>query len=286
MPTSWARGYGVALALLGAQALAAQPVHIPPGAKYVAIGSSFAAGPGVARRAPGSPIGCGRSDYNYAHLIAERHHLALDDVTCSGATTADVLTRAQLGQPPQIDAVDAATRLVTITIGGNDVSYLGNLISASCLARHPESTRCHVVDDAEVEQVFATLAQRMTTVIAETRARAPAATIALVDYFTVVPDQGECEARMPLSPPQISAARAVGHRLAEITEAVAAANHVRLVKLSAVSEHHDVCARDPWILGFEPPIESPDFRTPPYHPNVEGMAGAADAIDKALFRAP
>lgn len=286
MPVSGIRGVGAVVALFAAQALAAQPLQLPAGAKYVSIGSSFAAGPGVARRAPGSPAGCGRSDVNYAHLIAERHHLALDDVTCSGATTANVLTRPQLGQRPQIEAVDAATRLVTITIGGNDVSYLGNIIAASCLARHPGSTHCHIVGDAQVEQVFADLAQRMTTVIAQARQRAPAATIALVDYFTVVPEQGSCEARMPLTSEQISAARTVGRRLAEITEQVAQANHVRLVRLSEASAHHNVCANDPWIIGFEPPTRTPGFPTPPYHPNVEGMVGAADAIDRTLFRAP
>lgn len=283
MPLSCTRVLGAAVALLGAGLVQAQPLHIPAGSRYVAIGSSFAAGPGVLRRAPGSPTGCGRSAVNYAHLIAERHQLALTDVTCSGATTADVLTRHQLGQLPQIDAVDASARLVTITIGGNDVSYLGNIIAASCLTLHPASTHCRIVGDAEVERVFGELAQRMTTVIAETRHRAPNATIVLVDYFTVVPEEGLCEKLMPLTPAQIGAARAVGKRLAEITEEVAQANHVRLVKLSEASAHHHVCAHDPWITGYEPANPSPDFRTPPYHPNVEGMQGAAEAIEKALF---
>ena len=53
------------------------------------------------------------------------------DVSCSGATTAHILKRWG-GLPPQIDAVTPAARLVTVTIGGNDVGYVGGLMAASC----------------------------------------------------------------------------------------------------------------------------------------------------------
>ena len=59
---------------------------------YVALGSSFAAGPGV------DPIvvpACGRSARNYPALVAERLGYDLVDVTSGGATVDDVLTRPQ-----------------------------------------------------------------------------------------------------------------------------------------------------------------------------------------------
>ena len=59
-------------------------VTLAPGAKYVALGSSFAAGPGIAEQLGG----CGRSDRNYSHLIAEELGLTLNNVSCSGATIA------------------------------------------------------------------------------------------------------------------------------------------------------------------------------------------------------
>ena len=43
---------------------------IPAGSRYVAVGSSFAAGPGLTPRAPASPRRAGRSSGNYAHLVA------------------------------------------------------------------------------------------------------------------------------------------------------------------------------------------------------------------------
>ncbi len=89
--------------------------------RYVALGSSMAAGPGIRPRAPGAPCGSGRSARNYAHLVAEQLNLDLIDVTFSGATTAHVLAERQRGARPQIEALDGSEELVTITVGGNDV---------------------------------------------------------------------------------------------------------------------------------------------------------------------
>ncbi|MDT7700403.1 MAG: hypothetical protein QOJ30_2728, partial [Pseudonocardiales bacterium] len=62
---------------------------LQPGSKYVAMGSSFAAGPGITPVLDRSALRSGR---NYAHRIAETLELDLVDVTYSGATTATILT--------------------------------------------------------------------------------------------------------------------------------------------------------------------------------------------------
>lgn len=99
----------------------------PAGATYVAIGSSFAAGPGITVPADAPPDRCARSADNYAHQIARRHDLRLLDVSCSGATTAHVLGEWNT-LAPQLDAVGAETRLVTVTIGGNDVRLIADAL--------------------------------------------------------------------------------------------------------------------------------------------------------------
>src|ERR1700712_2315990 len=76
---------------------------IAPGARYVAMGSSFAAGPGVDPVEQPPPT-CGRSTRNYAHHFAGRRSLMLVDVSCGGATTAHVLGPWQ-DIPPQIDSI-------------------------------------------------------------------------------------------------------------------------------------------------------------------------------------
>ena len=60
--------------------------------KYVALGSSMAAGPGIPPRDKSAPFRAARSAANYPHLVAQRLGLDLVDVTYSGATTAHVLT--------------------------------------------------------------------------------------------------------------------------------------------------------------------------------------------------
>ena len=98
--------------------------------RYVALGSSMAAGPGIAPARQDAPLRAGRSAANYPHLVAERLGLDLVDVTYSGATTAHVLTDPQHSAPPQVDALDGSETLVTVTIGGNDVGYVPMLMAA------------------------------------------------------------------------------------------------------------------------------------------------------------
>ena len=98
--------------------------------RYVALGSSMAAGPGIRPSADGAPFRAGRSARNYPHLVAEKLGLDLVDVTHSGATTANILTDPQNGTPPQADALEGSEDLVTVTIGGNDAGYVPLLMAA------------------------------------------------------------------------------------------------------------------------------------------------------------
>ena len=95
------------------------------------MGSSFASGPGIGQRAPGSPRRAGRSAENYASLLASKLGLRLTDVSYSGAITADVLSRRPDGWPAQLDAITEDTGLVTMTCGGNDVGYVTRLLLSS-----------------------------------------------------------------------------------------------------------------------------------------------------------
>jgi hypothetical protein len=181
-----------------------QGVRAPAdGAEYVALGSSFAAGPGVGERAPDSPALCIRSATNYPHLVAQARQLDLTDVTCSGATALNVLDGGQFFQPPQVDALKFTTQLVTVTVGDNDVDYLGNLFGWSCQhdpAAVPFLWRragvCTVTSDAEVDTELAALPARLDQIAQQVRQRSPHAHLVFVDYTTVLPHSGSCPARL------------------------------------------------------------------------------------------
>ena len=169
--------------------------EIPAGSRYVAMGSSFGAGPGIPPRAPGSPRRAGRSASNYAHLVARDLGLDLHDVTYSGATTGDILRPSARGQPAQLDAVTRATRLVTLTAGGNDVGYLPRLTLASLpwpLRMLPRA-RAQVAgfgDPAATDERFASLGRNLQAIARGVADRAPDCRILFVDYLTILPPDG------------------------------------------------------------------------------------------------
>ncbi len=168
---------------------------IPAGSRYVAMGSSFGAGPGITPRAPGSPRLAGRSAGNYAHLVARDLGLDLHDVTYSGATTGDILRASARGQPAQLDAVTPATRLVTLTAGGNDVGYLPRLTLASLpwpLRALPRALAqvAGFGDPAATDERFASLGRNLRAIARGVADRAPDCRILFVDYLTILPPRG------------------------------------------------------------------------------------------------
>jgi lysophospholipase L1-like esterase len=268
------------LSLLGVSVVAAQE-PLPPGAHYVAMGSSFAAGPGITQIEPGSPPRCARSLDNYAHQLARRRSLTLSDASCSGATTRHVLD-AWNELPAQLDALRPDTRLVTVTIGGNDLGYMSGLVSASCLALGlgdgtARSPCRHVSAPSETE--YQGVAARLAQIAGEVRRRAPRARLVFVDYVSVLPSSGGCE-RTPLATADAAAARAIDARLRQITGEVAKASGADLMKASEVTRDHHACAADPWIHGYSRP--DPAAPVAFYHPTLAGMTAVAEALDRLL----
>ncbi|CAN7516175.1 SGNH/GDSL hydrolase family protein [Phenylobacterium sp. LjRoot225] len=269
--------------LLGLAALAhaggpARADPLPRSAKYVAMGSSYAAGPGVTSSADAPANRCQRSADNYAHQLARRRGLALTDVSCSGATTANLL--GPWGDlPSQLDAVDGDTRLVTVTIGGNDLGYIGGLMAASCRSLAVgAAVKCPTVP-APTEQAFTDVEANMGRIAAEVRRRAPDAQLVFVEYLTVLPPDGTCKAT-PLTEAQADAARQVARRLSQITARAAKAGGAERIAAATLSKGHDACAKDAWTNGY--PRPGAPVKGMFYHPNLEGMTAIADALDRRL----
>ncbi len=117
----------LALAVLGLVVAAAACAPPPPPGpdptpdEYVALGDSFTAGPFIPL--PDGPLGCLRSDHDYPHLVAAQLGLPrFQDVSCSGARTSHMTETQDVTpgppNPPQFDALDTGTAVVTLGIGG------------------------------------------------------------------------------------------------------------------------------------------------------------------------
>ncbi|GAA2577014.1 hypothetical protein GCM10010435_61460 [Winogradskya consettensis] len=259
-----------------AQTAPAQTAAVPAsGLNYVAIGSSFAAGPGIQPVQSGSGASaCSRSDNNYPSVLTREIGANLTDVSCSGATTANVLTTSQNGLPPQVNAVTSSTQLVTVTIGGNDVNYLGSLGAYTCQA--DGGSNCAGVDRTAIDQAFTALGGRLENVVNAVHNAAPGAHVYLVNYFTILPDSGGCTG-VPLNADQSAYERSIATRLATATSNAASATGATLVDLAAISHGHDACSADPWVETGHPAAGRSA-----YHPNEAGMRAAAAAVETAL----
>jgi lysophospholipase L1-like esterase len=264
---------------------------------YVALGSSFASGPGLDIIDPT----CSRSCNNYPSLLAEALGVSLTDVTCGGAAVADIMSTSPLGQPPQIEAVTTATDLVTLTIGGNDAQYLAHLIRTTyqhdpepldtAIAALPDSLRdlirpalCEPVTDADRAKAAAALdglADGLSNVVVQIRRRAPDARIVVVDYVAILPPSGHTCAASPLSRVEASYFLDLARRLQEATALAAGCSGAELVEASSASDGHDVCSKDPWVFGFEfGDLLGGGAKA--FHPNARGMAAVAELIARIL----
>jgi lysophospholipase L1-like esterase len=246
--------------------------------RYVAMGSSMAAGPGIPPAAPGAPFLARRSACNYAHLAANELGLDLVDVTYSGATTAHVLADRQNCAPPQASALDGSEALVTITIGGNDVGYVPMLMAA-CMP-WPFRTvpllgrRLRALLDPGVREVaLAAAADSMRHVGRLVRQQAPRAQVLFVDYLTLLPPAGQ--QAPPISQADADLGRHVAETLERITADAAEATGCGLVKAGEASRGHHAWSADPWTTKFGLPLPG---RPAPLHPNADGMRAVARLV--------
>ncbi|MBV9091594.1 MAG: SGNH/GDSL hydrolase family protein [Mycobacteriaceae bacterium] len=246
--------------------------------RYVAIGSSMAAGPGIRPGAPGAPWRAGRSARNYAHLLAEKLRLDLVDVTYSGATTAHLLTDRQNGAPPQVSALDGSESLVTITIGGNDVGYVPLLMAASvpCATRLLPLLGCRLrelLDRDARDRALAEAADSLRKVGRVVRQRSPGARVLFVDYLTLLPPAGQ--QAPPMSQGDADLGRHVAETLERLTAGAAAETDCGVIKAGEASREHHAWSSHPWTTRFGLPLPG---RPAPLHPNAEGMGAVARLI--------
>jgi hypothetical protein len=266
----------VAMAILGAAAGASA-------ATYTALGDSYASGPLIPNQSL-NPLGCLRSDHNYAHLTAAAKGLTLTDVSCSGATTND-MTEAQNVEPgpnpPQFNGLNSSTGVVSVTIGGNDIGF--SEIIESCITYNPFSTPCKDKYDPgghdQLAERIAAAAPKVAAVLQGIHARSPKARVFVVNYPDILPSGSGCWPTVPLSFGDVPYLHATEERLNAMLATAAATNGATLVDWYTPSIGHDSCKSSStrWV---EPVI--PGELAYPVHPNKAGMAGAAVALEAAI----
>jgi hypothetical protein len=260
-------------------AIAALPA--PAAADYVALGDSYAAGPLIPLQI--APYGCLKSSNNYAHLAAPQlGQPAFRDPSCSGAETEDMTAPQGVTpgpNPPQFDALDADTQIVTFNIGGNDIGFTS--IAENCLSPSPIGSYCKAdyVHDGrdEISERIAATAPKVAAVIQGIRERAPQARIFAVNYAAIFPERGAlgCWPQLPVASGDIAYLREKQQELNAMIAAQAQANGAGLVDWYRASIGHDAC-KPPLIRWVEPLV--PANAAAPVHPNLQGMIGASKLV--------
>ena len=190
---------GSVATVLGGSTSAQAAVPTQPFDRYVALGDSFTAGPLIP---PTNLAPCARTTNNYPRILADRLGLKLTDVSCSSARTEHMAgpQKGILGvmAPPQFDALQPDTDLVTLGIGGNDSALFGTLIEeCPALAKtNPDGSPCRdkFTQDG-VDLMSAKVVKTKSDVLGVLdgiRERSPYAQIAVVGYLRLMPESGSC----------------------------------------------------------------------------------------------
>lgn len=259
-----------------------------------ALGSSFAAGPGIE---PIDDAAAMRSKRNYPHLLAELLGANLVDLTVSGATTSTILDTPQtvafppqntagVEFPPQIEGLPADADLVTVTVGGNDLEFAGSMLYEAWRQLDPNSPMAtmmapgfpHGIPTPTAAAIEA-MAQGLIRIVQAARSRAADARIVLVDYLTVVNDATATDDDWPFSAAQTAKFRSIQDGIAQGFGIAADRSGVEVLRASELSAEHALGSSEPWVFGFQPTLESTAHS---FHPKEKGMAAIAHALVELL----
>lgn len=247
--------------------------------EYAALGDSYTAAPYVV--ATDLAGGCLRSQANYPKLLAKTLGAELTDVSCGGASTANVMHRQRpFGDsvvPPQIEAVSARTRLVTIGLGGNDSNLFASLVKGCPMTdREGEqmlsSGECGHVDLAKATRLLQGTRRHLVDVITTVERKAPDARIVVVGYSRLMGERACGE--LPISRANQANARRVAVLLRDAQLAAARATGADFIDMHRLSAGHDACAKTPWVRG----VHTDQRQGAAMHPTPAGQIAVAEAI--------
>jgi alpha-tubulin suppressor-like RCC1 family protein len=293
--------------------------------QYAALGDSFSSGEGTPpfiaeTDQPGVNM-CHRSSAGYPYKVVLGSGHRLQHEACSGAVAADLVNDSfsgYRGEYAQLNALAEQARLVTLTIGGNDVGF-GPVVSVCVWVNDCSGTQGVVsfVDNAidalalghpsycvELQSGLYGASQRhcfpatprLRDLYLQTRSKAPFASLVVSGYpylFTQTPGRFGCTFGLsPIGPVQLSRAEVnwVNAKADALNDAIvreiSAANRlgadIRFADPRSSFQHHGLCDSDPWINGLR--WNSDGASPESLHPNVQGQDAYKATVQSAISR--
>ncbi|SPO27299.1 uncharacterized protein UTRI_10416 [Ustilago trichophora] len=267
--------------------------------RLISLGSSFAAGPGIA---PQIDSDAGRSSNNYPNYFARK--LGLDptdpsqflDLTVSSATLLNLISEPQdTGKkvyPPQVDLLpplpagdDGSDVIVTITGGGNDMFYIGSMFAYTLKHTLWGKILSYLVQTPEEKErldhpTIATpdeISWRFTTLLDKIQEKYPKATIYLVEYFAMMGPNTIGGRHVAWDQQQVQRYMETADLLQRLYEkASQGRSRVHVVPLAEESkQRHALGSMQPWVSdgslwNF--------YKGGAFHPNETGMKAASEIL--------
>lgn len=256
-----------------------EPDRDGPATVYAHLGDSYAAGVGAGPLVADSPFACQRTQADYGQVLARREGWALTDVSCAGARTENLARGQYLGVGPQLDALGPQTRVVTLTLGGNDGDVFATAVGeCTRLGRtDPGGAPCRAaLGPALRHRLDSRTRPDLEAGLTRIRARAPHARVLITGYPWLLPPDGGCFALVPVAAGDVPFLRRLQQDLNDAIAAAARGAGAEYVDLSGISAGHDACAgAQRWI---EPMRGGPGS----LHPNAAGQRAVADAVAAVL----
>ncbi|AZS88175.1 SGNH/GDSL hydrolase family protein [Streptomyces griseoviridis] len=235
-------------------ATAAQASQTAAAGGYVALGDSYSSGVGSGSYISSSGD-CKRSTKAYPYLWAAAHSPSTFDFTaCSGARTSDVLSG-------QLTPLGSATKLVSISIGGNDAGFSD--VMTTCVLQSDSACLSRIA--TAKTYVANTLPGRLDSVYSAISAKAPSAHVVVLGYPRFYQLATTC---VGLSDTKRKAINEASDQLNTAT-AKAAANHgFSFGDVRTTFTGHELCSGSAWLhsLNLLNVGES-------YHPTAAGQSG-------------
>jgi len=303
-------GAAIFLAAIGIPAevaAAAQTTATTQGLSYVALGDSYAAGLGLAPPTGTPDPSCGQAAVDYPHQVAAALGLQLTDVSCSGATTAAITGAQGSNIPAQASALSAATSVVSVTIGGNDLGFAS--IAQSCIALSPvgplavnqtqQSCKPFYVSgstDSLQLRISGVVVPNLRATFAAIKAAAPNAKVFVVGYHAIMP------ANLPTTGCYSSPATAnsfpfeagdtaylysVEQSLDAAIQSEASTAGFAYVPASADQADHSACApaATAYVNGVTASPSQTGVAPGSLHPNAAGVASYTSQLSEAISAA-
>lgn len=262
----------LALTAVGAAAVAplvltAAPVSATPPSAYVALGDSHASGVAAGPYDPASGE-CLRSLTSYAPKFASEFRLRLTNATCSGATTEKIVEQAK--------QLTAKTKVVTISIGGNDAGFS----SAVGACRTGTDQQCDGAVATGLAFIQKQLPAKLDATYRLIAQKAPKARVAVVGYPRLF-ETGETCANDQIAQPRRVKLNGAADEIAKVIAARVKVAGPKFAFLDSRSKFagHGVCAADSWVKPLDP-----QHQVESYHPTQVGHDKAYLPLVKAWYK--